>query len=242
MSINKPNSRYEHVYPIVRLDHDLPVDPSHPNNSITVVKVVLSEELAQREVDRLNVLNGNKRCTYFSCISRLIPQEDDNDEAIDEAIEKGDRRFLEKMIARDPAYAKAVWDDNCLLKKAWYGNKPLLPLLLELGVSPDQANSEGTTVLMSAATDGDLEVLALLLKWRASINARNERGETAFSYAVTWNQRAAAVALYEAGADILCRDCDGATALDWAVNHVDDDFISWLKSIGVQFNLHPHNP
>ena len=77
MSINKPNFRYEHVYPIVRLDHHFPVDPSYPNNSITVVKVMVSEELAKREVDRLNELNGNKGSTYFSCISRLIPKEGD---------------------------------------------------------------------------------------------------------------------------------------------------------------------
>ena len=59
-----------HVYPIVRVDP--PIDPTYPTNTITVVKVLTSQEAAELEVSRLNKLKAGKRSSYFYCTSRLI--------------------------------------------------------------------------------------------------------------------------------------------------------------------------
>jgi len=65
------HSKYEHVYPIVRIDtpFDLCGDPA---NQITVVKVLISQIAAETEVLRLNQINAEKGCKYFYSISRLI--------------------------------------------------------------------------------------------------------------------------------------------------------------------------
>jgi hypothetical protein len=69
---DRPHSQYEHVYVIVRVD--LPVvDDASPENSIAVVKVLSSKEAADREVARLNEVNGGKGCKYVNFVSRLIP-------------------------------------------------------------------------------------------------------------------------------------------------------------------------
>lgn len=65
-----PHSKYPHVYAIVRIDSC--TDPSSFENCATVVKVFLSHELADQEVDRLRKLNHGKSCTYVVQTTRLI--------------------------------------------------------------------------------------------------------------------------------------------------------------------------
>jgi hypothetical protein len=60
---DKPHSRYEHVYAIVRAD--LPLDQGVPENSISVVKVMCSRQMADQEAVRLNDVNKEKACRYF---------------------------------------------------------------------------------------------------------------------------------------------------------------------------------
>jgi len=69
--INKPHSRFKHVYAVVRID--LPPDESTPENSVTVIKVFSSETAAKREVSRLNKLNQEKGCKYVMNITRMVP-------------------------------------------------------------------------------------------------------------------------------------------------------------------------
>jgi hypothetical protein len=71
-------SRYIQGYAVVRVDHNLPLDPplqlslagedpittSGPSN-MTVKQVVMSAEEARQEVDRLNKLNADKNCAYY---------------------------------------------------------------------------------------------------------------------------------------------------------------------------------
>jgi len=68
--INKSNSRFEHVFAVVRID--FPVDQNMPENSIAIVKVFGSEDLANAEILRLNKVNKNKGCKYVSYITRFI--------------------------------------------------------------------------------------------------------------------------------------------------------------------------
>ena len=67
---DRPHSKFKHVYPIVRID--TPFDQMYPTNTVTVVKVLTSQLDAEEEVARLNQVNAEKSCVYFSCTSRLI--------------------------------------------------------------------------------------------------------------------------------------------------------------------------
>ncbi len=71
---DKPHSRHDHVYALVRIE--LPVDPLAPENSLAVVKVLWSQELAQQEATRLNHINKDKGCIYVCYTSRLIAKDD----------------------------------------------------------------------------------------------------------------------------------------------------------------------
>lgn len=66
-----PHSEYLHVYAIVRFD--FPVDRDDPQNSVMVVKVLFSKELAEQETSRLKKLNVAKNCRYELQTTRLIP-------------------------------------------------------------------------------------------------------------------------------------------------------------------------
>jgi hypothetical protein len=69
MSLDKPNARSKHLYAVVRID--IPVDPDHPENSISVVKVFSSRENAEVETARLNRINAEKHCKYSAYITRM---------------------------------------------------------------------------------------------------------------------------------------------------------------------------
>ena len=69
-AMEKKNSKWSHVYAIVRFD--LPLDTTNPENSITVVKVLTSKRDADRETERLKRINGNKGCDYVVYTTRLV--------------------------------------------------------------------------------------------------------------------------------------------------------------------------
>ena len=70
MSELSRNSKYDHVFAIVRVDrfHEPGTDPE---TAITIKKVVRSRECAEEEVSRLNALNCDKRSVYFWQVTRL---------------------------------------------------------------------------------------------------------------------------------------------------------------------------
>jgi hypothetical protein len=72
MTTDSPNSKFDHVYVVIRLD-----EPAHGIpfgiGQITLTKVFFSKEKAIQEVERLNSINSDKFCKYFVQISRLVP-------------------------------------------------------------------------------------------------------------------------------------------------------------------------
>ncbi len=66
-----PHSKYLHAYALVRFD--FPVNQDEPENSVNVVKVLFSKDLAEHETSRLNKLNAAKSCRYELQTTRLIP-------------------------------------------------------------------------------------------------------------------------------------------------------------------------
>jgi hypothetical protein len=65
----KQHSKYRHVYAVVRID--FPVDADQPENSFSVVKVFASKESAERDTERLSLINAGKRCSYHTYVSRM---------------------------------------------------------------------------------------------------------------------------------------------------------------------------
>jgi len=66
----KPNSKFLHLYAVVRVD--LPLSADNPQNSISVVKGFESLKYAEEDAARLNKLNQDKGCIYFSQTTRLV--------------------------------------------------------------------------------------------------------------------------------------------------------------------------
>jgi hypothetical protein len=58
---------YVHVFVVIR------VDEFEGDERITIKEVVTTREVAEREVDRLNQINGEKDCWYFWEQSRFFP-------------------------------------------------------------------------------------------------------------------------------------------------------------------------
>ena len=71
------------VYAIIRLDvrlHDLSAFEGHSNmpetaTTVTIKKIVASIDVAEREVERLNELNGDEGCRYYWQHTRLYPDD-----------------------------------------------------------------------------------------------------------------------------------------------------------------------
>jgi hypothetical protein len=62
-SVDKPHSKYPHVYAIVRFDLE---------ESATVVKVLPSQTMAEQEVARLREVNEAKPCIYTVQLTRFV--------------------------------------------------------------------------------------------------------------------------------------------------------------------------
>jgi len=65
--MDKPHSKYPHVYAIVRLDSQMSLE-----NSATVVKVLPSRDLAEQEASRLREINKGKHCIYTVQSTRFV--------------------------------------------------------------------------------------------------------------------------------------------------------------------------
>jgi hypothetical protein len=68
--MNQPNSKYEHVYAVVRVD-DWRDAEIGLEDAVVIKKIVWTEEEAKQEVERLTSINGEKNAIYFYQLTRL---------------------------------------------------------------------------------------------------------------------------------------------------------------------------
>lgn len=66
-----PNTKFDHVYAIVRVDAVDSSECLRLPDTITVKKIMKSKEAAEQEVLRLNAVNSSKGCVYFTQLTRL---------------------------------------------------------------------------------------------------------------------------------------------------------------------------
>jgi ankyrin repeat protein len=89
--------------------------------------------------------------------------------------------------------------------------RPLVGHLIRSGVSVDEQDGLGNTLLINAAANGDMHFVKMAIASRANVNHHNLHGETALSYACAYNHLAIAKVLFAAGAGINPRFRDGSS-------------------------------
>ena len=65
------NTKLDHVFVVFRFDANMAAEFGMDAEHVAVKKVVRSEEIAIREVERLNRINGDKGAVYFWRSARL---------------------------------------------------------------------------------------------------------------------------------------------------------------------------
>jgi ankyrin repeat protein len=97
------------------------------------------------------------------------------------------------------------------------GNAPMLELLLKAGANPNAAQSEGETVLMTAARTGVAAAVKTLLAHGADVNAKEAwRGQSALMWAAAEGHAETIQVLLEAGAQVNARSNAGWTPILFA--------------------------
>jgi Tol biopolymer transport system component len=123
------------------------------------------------------------------------------DDALKRAVEKGDPRTVEKMLARgaDPnlLYGEG---DSLLLRAAQKGDGGIAELLIESGADIDYRDPYGYTALMVASSDGRMDMARLLVNRGAGLDFRDAAGMTALDLAAAKGRVDMARFLRESGA------------------------------------------
>ncbi|MBP0599378.1 ankyrin repeat domain-containing protein [Herbaspirillum sp. LeCh32-8] len=124
--------------------------------------------------------------------------------------------------------AQAVNGDTPLMLAAFYGNIPVVKLLLSREV---EVNRQGWTALHYAAINGSSEIVRLLLEASAYIDAESPDDKMTPVMLAAMRGRVAAVAvLRDGGADLTLKNKDGLTAMDLAQRYGQDGVIDVLKA------------
>ena len=94
---------------------------------------------------------------------------------------KGEKEFVDLLLARDAAVNKPGWAP--LHYAATSGQVAIMKELLENHAFIDAQSPNGTTPLMMAAMYGSIDAVKLLLDEGADITMKNEQGMTALDFA-----------------------------------------------------------
>jgi ankyrin repeat protein len=137
-----------------------------------------------------------------------------------EAATLGDVDQLRKLLAAEPALAKAFSADGftALHLAAFFGQPDAAEELLQAGAAPDavSTNTMKVAVINSAAASGRTDMVKILLDAGADPNARQQMGWTALHAAAAHDNVDMAETLLRAGADPTLKNDEGQTALDKA--------------------------
>jgi hypothetical protein len=147
-------------------------------------------------------------------------------------VESGDIGQVREWLAAglDPDYL-ADRIGTGLMIAAWYGNLPMMELLVARGANVNQANAIGEQALMHAAWRGNAEAVEWLLAKGAKINSEPMRW-SALHYAAFAGHGAIAELLLRNGADINARSTNGSSALMMAVYEGHEPVVKQLLARG----------
>lgn len=123
--------------------------------------------------------------------------------------------------------ARAINGDTPLMLAAFYGNVPVVKLLLSREV---EVNRPGWAPLHYAAINGNAQIVGLLLEASAYIDAESPDDQMTPVMLAAMRGRAAVVAvLRDGGADLTLKNKDGLTAMDLARRYGQTEVIEVLQ-------------
>ena len=123
-----------------------------------------------------------------------------------------------------------------LMFSAWFGDIPMMELLVARGADVNKANALGESALMHAAWRGNLEALKWLLAKGARVNNEPMRW-SALHYAVFAGNWEVANHLLLKGADINARSTNGSSVLMMAVYEGHEPIVRRLLARGADPNI-----
>ena len=65
---------HTHVFVVLRYDINNNFTPESMANQISATKAFLTKEMAEAEVQRMNIVNSDKSCNYFWTVARLAKE------------------------------------------------------------------------------------------------------------------------------------------------------------------------
>jgi hypothetical protein len=140
--------------------------------------------------------------------------------------------LLAAVLHASPARAGA-YDD--ILAGAEHNHIDVVVSLLQLGLDPNTATPDGTTLLMTAARNGNLQMVDELLKRRANHLIRNKYGDTALMIATISGHLAVVKRLVEMGGPQENRD--GWSPLHYAAFGGQVEIARYLLSKGAGIDM-----
>lgn len=114
-------------------------------------------------------------------------------------------------------------------------------ILSNPGFNINQADTEGITVLMTAAIFGHSAIVEILLKKGAELNKQNNKGFTAVMLAAFNGHVAVVEKLIAKGANLKLVDKNGNTVLYLAAQHGNPDIVSKLLDAGCEVDFQNSN-
>ena len=93
-------------------------------------------------------------------------------------------KYIRHYIAARKTEARRSHDGA--ISTAYFFFRPMLWALIRGGISIDEQDTSGNTLLHHAAAIGDLRTVSRAVRFGAGINQRNNYGETAFSFACVY--------------------------------------------------------
>jgi len=116
---------------------------------------------------------------------------------------------------------------------AWYGNAPLLALLLEKGADAKTVVRQ-ESALMMAAHGGHLDAVEILLKAGADLAFHSRDGESALTYAMRGQNLEIVKFLLKQGAPVKIQDTGGFSPLFAALESLQPEFVRLLLEAGAE--------
>jgi hypothetical protein len=123
-----------------------------------------------------------------------------------------------------------------LMIAAWYGNLPMMELLVARGAQVDRKNALGERAIMHAAWRGQVEAIKWLLARGAKVNSEDMQWSP-LHFAVFANHKEAAALLLERGADINARSTNGSSPIMMAVYEGHDEMVKDLIARGADLGI-----
>jgi ankyrin repeat protein len=185
------------------------------------------------------MLSKLKTFIAVTCMWSITTVAQQNDSALADRIEAGDRKSALEMIAKNVPVNAAQPDGSTPLHWAVYRvDEELVKALLAREAKADVLNGFGSSPLAEAVRVANANLVGMLLDAGADPNRANEDGETPLLLAARTGAVKVAELLVRHGATINARETfRDQTALMWAAAESHPEMVAFLISKGAAVNV-----